>query len=168
MLAALAEGLSVAAAGRVFGHAVGNITTWLTRASRHSAGLHAHLFHGLELLHAQLDELRTTLRNRGQEVWLWLALDAQTKIIAAAELGPRTQATAHALIHRLMQVLACGCIPLFTSDGLNLYFYSLTAHFGSWEETPGTKSGSGRWRRRCCMGSSSNHTGGGSWRGRHA
>jgi len=37
-----------------------------------------------------------------------------------------------------MHVLACGCIPLFTSDGLNLYFYSLTAHFGSWEEVPGT------------------------------
>jgi hypothetical protein len=24
------------------------------------------------------------------------------------------------------------CIPLFTSDGLNLYFYALTAHFGHW------------------------------------
>jgi hypothetical protein len=28
--------------------------------------------------------------------------------------------------------LAPGCIPLFTSDGLNLYFYALTAHFGQW------------------------------------
>jgi len=24
------------------------------------------------------------------------------------------------------------CLPLFTSDGLNLYFYALTAHFGQW------------------------------------
>jgi len=24
------------------------------------------------------------------------------------------------------------CLPLFTSDGLNLYFYALTAHFGDW------------------------------------
>jgi len=24
------------------------------------------------------------------------------------------------------------CLPLFTSDGLNLYFYALTAHFGHW------------------------------------
>ena len=24
------------------------------------------------------------------------------------------------------------CIPLFTSDGLNVYFYALTAHFGHW------------------------------------
>jgi len=138
VLTALAEGLSVAAAGRVFGHAEGTITTWLTRAGSHSAGLHSQLFRNLALLHVQLDELRTTLRNRGQEVWLWLALDARTKIIAAVELGPRTQTTAHALIHGLMHVLASGCIPLFTSDGLNLYFYSLTAHFGSWQEVPGT------------------------------
>ena len=27
-----------------------------------------------------------------------------------------------------------GCLPLFTSDGLNLYFYALTAHFGHWLE----------------------------------
>ena len=24
------------------------------------------------------------------------------------------------------------CLPVFTSDGLNLYFYALTAHFGQW------------------------------------
>src|SRR5205085_4561275 len=35
-------------------------------------------------------------------------------------------------IHSLRQSLAPGCIPLFTSDGLNLYFYALTAHFGQW------------------------------------
>lgn len=38
-----------------------------------------------------------------------------------------------------MFVLAPGCIPVFTSDGLNLYFYSLTAHFGIWVEIVGTK-----------------------------
>ncbi len=31
-----------------------------------------------------------------------------------------------------MQVLALGCVPLFTSDGLDLYFYALIAHFGRW------------------------------------
>ncbi len=32
------------------------------------------------------------------------------------------------------QILAPGCLPLFTSDGLNVYFYALTAHFGHWRE----------------------------------
>lgn len=137
VLAAVAEGLSIGAAVRVFGHAEGTITTWLTRAGMHSERLHSYLFRNLTLPHIQLDELRTTLRNKGQEVWLWLALDAQTKMIAAAQLGPRTQATAHALMHALVQVLTPGCMPLFTSDGLNLYFYTLTAHFGTWVETLG-------------------------------
>jgi hypothetical protein len=39
---------------------------------------------------------------------------------------------AHRVIHSLRERLAPGCIPLFTSDGLNLYFYALTAHFGHW------------------------------------
>src|SRR5262249_37886288 len=33
-------------------------------------------------------------------------------------------------------MLAPGCLPLFTSDGLNLYFYALTAHFGHWSQVP--------------------------------
>src|SRR5215470_10034015 len=39
---------------------------------------------------------------------------------------------AHQLIHALRQILAPGCLALFTSDGRNLYFYTLTAHFGQW------------------------------------
>ena len=35
-------------------------------------------------------------------------------------------------IHSLRRILAPGCLPLFTSDGLNVYFYALTAHFGHW------------------------------------
>ena len=39
---------------------------------------------------------------------------------------------AHLLIHSLQASLAPGCLPRFTSDGLSLYFYALTAHFGQW------------------------------------
>ena len=65
-------------------------------------------------------------------LWLWLAIDPRTKILPVLQLGPRTQNMAHAVIHSLRQRLAPGCLPLFTSDGLNLYFYALTAHFGQW------------------------------------
>src|SRR5262249_45146656 len=40
----------------------------------------------------------------------------------------------HSVIHSLRQILSPGCIPLFTSDGLNLYFSALTAQFGQWRE----------------------------------
>jgi IS1 family transposase/transposase-like protein len=131
ILTALAEGLSVAGAVHTFDHAEATITRWLQRAGAHAERLHGRLFRNLQLLQVQLDELRTTLRDKGHEVWIWIALDAKTKVIASAHLGPRTQAMAHALIHALVQVLA-GCVPVFTSDGLDLYGYALTAHFGEW------------------------------------
>ena len=72
------------------------------------------------------------LRCAKQVLWLWLAIDPCTKILPVLSLGPRTQKMAHLLIHSLRQILAPGCLPVFTSDGLNLYFYALTAHFGQW------------------------------------
>jgi IS1 family transposase len=65
-------------------------------------------------------------------VFLWLAIDPLTKVLPVLQLGPRTQHLAHRDIHTLRQSLALGCLPFFTSDGLNLYFYALTAHFGQW------------------------------------
>src|SRR5262249_1942799 len=81
VLTSLAEGLSVAAATRVFGHRHATITTWLTRAGAHSATLHDGLFLALHLSHLQLDEVRTRLRCRAHVLWLWLAIDPLTKII---------------------------------------------------------------------------------------
>jgi len=134
VLTALAEGLDPSAAERVFGYRQVTITTWLTRAGLHAQRLHERSFCHLHLPHVQLDELRTRLRCATQVLWLWLAIDPRTKLLPVLQLGPRTQHVAHLLIHSLRQVLAPGCLPLFTSDGLNLYFYALTAHFGQWRE----------------------------------
>ena len=127
VLSALAEGLDPSAAERVFGYRQATITTWLTRPGEHKQTLHGRSFCHLHLPHLQLDELRTRLRSRKQVLWLWLAIDPHTKILPMLHLGPRTQHMAHLLIHALRQILSPGCIPLFTSDGLNLYFYALTA-----------------------------------------
>ncbi len=132
VLCALAEGLTVAAAVRVFGHSEGTISTWLTRAGEHSATLHDRWFHHLTFPHLQLDELRTRLRSRMQVLWLWVVLDPLTKLIPVLHLGARTQNAAHGVVHELCHRLAPGCLPVFTSDGLSLYFYALTAHFGQW------------------------------------
>ncbi len=134
VLAALAEGLDPPAAERVFGFRPATITTWLMRAGSHAQLLHERTFCHLHLPHVQLDELRTRLRNAKHVLWLWLAMDPRTKILPVLHVGPRTQNAAHQVIHSLREILAPGCIPLFTSDGLNLYFYALTAHFGQWRE----------------------------------
>ncbi len=150
VLSALAEGLDLSAAERVFGYRQATITTWLTRAGEHAQTLHERSFCHLRLPHLQLDELRTRLRSYKQVLWLWLAIDPSTKIIPVLHLGPRTQNAAHTVIHSLRQLLAPGYLPLFTSDGLNLYFYALTAHFGQWlarRVVEGRKCAGGRWQR---------------------
>ncbi len=140
VLTALAEGLSVSAAVRVFGHRHATITTWLTRAGAHSATLHDRFFQNLTLPHLQLDELRTHLRSHVHALWLWVVVEELTKIIPVLQLGARTQAAAHAVVHELHGRLAPDCLPLFTSDGLNHYFYALTAHFGQWVASVGRRT----------------------------
>jgi IS1 family transposase len=132
VLGALAEGLSVDAAVRVFGHGQLTIQGWLIRAGRQARSLHQHLFRRLQLPHVQLDEIRTQLRRRTAVLWLWLAVDPCTKIVPVLHLGPRTQQSAHAVVHALVAVLAPGCVPVVTSAGLAVYYYALTAHFGQW------------------------------------
>jgi IS1 family transposase len=132
VLSTLAEGLDIGAAVRVFGHGEATITRWRDRAARQAEGLHRHFLHGLHLPHLQLDEIRTHLRAHTRVTWLWLALDPRSKLIPAFALGPRTQLTAHTLVHRLRATLAPTCIPVITTDGLRLYFYAITAHFGRW------------------------------------
>jgi transposase-like protein/IS1 family transposase len=132
VLSALAEGLDPSAAERVFGSRQATIMRWLTRAGRHAEVLHERSFCQLRLPHLQLDELRTRLRSSHHVLWLWLVIDPRTKLLPVLHLGPRTQNAAHSVIHSLRHLLAPGCLPLFSSDGLNLYFYALTAHFGHW------------------------------------
>jgi IS1 family transposase len=132
VLMALAEGMDLAACERIFGHQKATIATWLSRAGQHSQSLHAHFMRGLTLPHLQLDEIRTRLRSRVQVLWLWLAIEPTTKLVPALALGARTQKVAHQLIHQIKLILAAGVVPIFSSDGLNHYYYALCAHFGRW------------------------------------
>jgi hypothetical protein len=70
VLSALAEGLDVGAAVRVFGHGEATITRWRGWAARHAKRVHRHFLHGLQVPHLQLDEIRTRLRARERVTWL--------------------------------------------------------------------------------------------------
>jgi IS1 family transposase len=132
VLAALAEGLDPRPPNGSSAIVRPPSPAFLTRAGKHAQTLHERFFRHLLIPHLQLDELRTRLRCTTQVLWLWLAIDPCTKLLPVLHLGPRTQHMAHLLIHTLRESLAPDCLPLFTSDGLNLYFYALTAHFGQW------------------------------------
>lgn len=98
-LHAIAEGLSLRAAARVFSTSETTIRSWLARAGQHSRNLHDRYLWGLQLSHVQLDEIRLKLYGAAEAKWLWIACDARTKLIPAFALGARTQEFAHQLVH---------------------------------------------------------------------
>jgi transposase-like protein/IS1 family transposase len=137
VMTAMGEGVSIAAASRIFGYSHQTITRWLSRCGQHSERLHNNLFHqAAEVGHLQLDELVTKVKRDTERVWLWTAVAAQNKLILAFHIGRRSSDDAHQLLHLVWQRLKKGCLPVFTSDGLNQYFYGITSHFGFWHKPP--------------------------------
>jgi IS1 family transposase len=133
------KGMSVADISEVLGHSEETVTRWLERSGRHSERLHERLFKQLVVVHIQVDELVTKVRQEGQRVWVWTAADAFSKAWLAWHVGQRTQADAHRLVHQVVQRLDKDCVPVFSSDGLRQYFYALTAHFGQWTQPEGKR-----------------------------
>jgi IS1 family transposase len=125
----------VSALERVTGIKEGTLRTWLTRAGTHAEKLHARFFQELIYGHIQLDELWANLDHQGREMWLWVATEASSKLIPVIEMGPRTLDMAMGVLHALVSTMRPGCLPIFTTDGLKLYFYALTAHFGQWKKS---------------------------------
>ena len=132
VLALMAEGVDVSTMERVMGIGEGTLRTWLTRAGMQAEKLHDSIFQELIFRHIQLDELWANVRHEAQEVWLWVAMEATTKVIPVMKLGLRTLNMAMGVVHELCESMPLGCIPIFTSDELKLYFYALTTHFGHW------------------------------------
>jgi IS1 family transposase len=144
VLLAVNLGLSMANVQLLFGHSDATLRLWLSRAGAHAEKVHTHFFRNLRMGHLQFDELYTTLRDKAHDLWIWVAFDPQSKLIPALRLGPRTQDLAHVLVHAVTLTLAPGCVPACTSDGLKLYYYALTAHFGQWLTDPAT--GRPKWQ----------------------
>src|SRR5882724_2330114 len=118
-----------------------------TRSPRYSLAFSAYFLCDLHLEQLQLDELYAVLRelkdgNLSEDeaiarlerspYWVWTAMDPQSKLLLVVDVGTRTLAMAQRVLHRLVQVLAPGCVPLFLTDGFNEYKTAILAHFGQW------------------------------------
>ncbi len=102
-----------------------------------------------ELKDGNLSEDEAIARLERSPYWVWTAMDPQSKLLVVVDVGTRTLAMAQRVLHRLVQVLAPGCVPLFLTDGFNEYKTAILAHFGQWmhperrqEKGPAPKS---RW-----------------------
>ena len=135
VMTAMSEGVDISAACRIFGHHHTTITRWIECCGHHSERLHERLFHrALTIGHLQLDELVTKVKQDTERLWIWTAVTATSKLIMAFHIGRRSSVDAHQLLHQVWQRLRPEHIPIFTSDGLNQYFYGITAHWGFWEK----------------------------------
>lgn len=135
----LALGVDASALEEVFGVREVTIRTWLCRSGMQGKKLHERFLAELTLIHVQLDELWANVKNGSQDMWLWVAHDATTKLIPVLQVGGRSQEMAFSVVHELKRKLAVGCVPVFSTDGLKHYYYALTAHFGKWEWAGGKK-----------------------------
>ena len=68
--------------------------------------------------------------------WVWAAIDPQSKLLLAIDVGERTLAMAQHLVHQVVEVLAPGRVPPFLTDGLKEYGTALLTHVGQWVQPP--------------------------------
>src|SRR5713101_6669571 len=110
-----------------------------------------HVLHDVRVRQVQLDELFALLsavkagevseaeaieRLERSPQWVWVAMDPESKLVLAIDVGKRTLAMAQRVVHQVVQVLAPDCAPLFLTDGFREYLTALLTHYGHWVQLP--------------------------------
>jgi transposase-like protein/IS1 family transposase len=151
VIACLAEGLGIRGTARVFEIDANTVLKWLVEATEHLHAFSAYFLHDLHLNQVQLDELYATLsavregelseadaieRLSTSPLWVWTAIEPESKLMVGLQVGDRGLAMAQAILHQITQLLAPGCLPLFLSDGNPNYLPAIVSHFGHWVQPP--------------------------------
>lgn len=144
---ALAEGLGLRAVARVFEVDPNTVLQWLVEVADHAMAFSRYFLHDVRVTQVQLDELFALLSAvKAGEVseaeaitrlsrsphWVWTAMDPESKLLLAIDVGDRTLTMAQRLVHQVAEVLAPNCVPLFLTDGFREYITALLTHYGYW------------------------------------
>jgi IS1 family transposase len=151
VIACLAEGLGIRGTARVFEVDPNTVLQWLVEAADQLQAFSRHVLHDVRLRQVQLDELFALLsavkdgvvsaaeaieRLERSPQWVWVAMDPESKLLLAIEVGDRTLAMAQRVVHHVAQVLAPDCAPLFLTDGFRESLTALLTHYGQWVQPP--------------------------------
>jgi hypothetical protein len=151
VIACLAEGLGIRGTARVFEVDPNTVLQWLVEAAEQLQAFSQHILHDVRVRQVQLDELFALLsavkdgevsaaeaieRLERSPQWAWVALDPESKLLLTIAVGDRTLAMAQRVVHRVAQVLAPDCAPLFLTDGFREYLTALLTHYGYWVQPP--------------------------------
>jgi IS1 family transposase len=147
VIACLAEGLGIRGTARVFEVEANTVLGWLVEAAEQLRAFSQHFLHDVRVRQVQLDELFALLsavkegevsaaeaieRLERSPQWVWVAMDPESKLLLAFDVGSRTLALAQRVVHHVAQVLAPDCAPLFLTDGFREYTTALLTHYGQW------------------------------------
>jgi hypothetical protein len=145
VIGCLAEGLGIRGTARVFEVDPNTVLHWLVEAAEQLQAFTSYFLCEVHVQQLQLDELYAVLsavkdgemweeeasqRLSRSPHWVWTAIDSQSKLLLAINVGPRTRAMAQCFVHQVVQVLAPGCVPLFLTDGFKEYATALLTHYG--------------------------------------
>src|ERR1043166_9133364 len=151
VIACLAEGLGIRGTARGFEVDPNTVLQWLGGAAEQLQAFSRHVLHDVRVRQVQLDELFALLSAvKAREVseaealerlersprWVWVAMDPESKLLLAIDVGNRTLAMAQRFVHHVAQVLAPDCAPLFLTDGFKEYLTALLTHYGHWVQSP--------------------------------
>ena len=155
VVACLAEGLGIRGTARVFEVDPNTVLQWLIEAAEQLQAFSRHVVHDVCVQQVQLDELFALLSAvKANEIseakaiallersphWVWVAMDPESKLRLAIDVGDRTRAMAQRVVHHVAQVLTPDCAPLFLTDGFREYLMALLTHYGHWVQPPGHRS----------------------------
>jgi IS1 family transposase len=151
VIACLAEGMGIRGTARVFEVDPNTVLQWLVEATEQLRAFSRYVLHDVRVRQVQLDELFALLSAvKAGEVseaeaierldrsprWVWGAMDPESKLLLAIDVGERTLALAQRVVHQVAQVLAPDCAPLFLTDGFREYMTALLTHYGRWVQPP--------------------------------
>src|SRR5262252_1389786 len=147
VIGCLAEGLGIRGTARVFEVDPNTVLQWLVEAAEQLRAFVQHVLHDIRVHEVQLDEVFALLsavqagevseaeaieRLERSPQWVWVAMDPESKLLLALDVGDRTLAMAQRFVHHVAQVLAPDCAPLFLTDGFREYLTALLTHYGQW------------------------------------
>ena len=127
------------------------VLQWLVEAAEQLQAFSRHVLHDVRVRQVQLDELFALLsavkdgavseaeaiaRLERSPQWVWVAMDPESKLVLALDVGHRTLAMAQRVVHQVAQILAPDCAPLFLTDGFREYLTALVTHYGHWVQLP--------------------------------
>jgi len=151
VIACLAEGLDIRGTARVFEVDPNTVLQWLVDATEQLQAFSRHVLHEVRVRQVQLDELFALLsavkdgevseaeaiaRLERMSQWVWVAMDPESKLLLAIDVGNRTRAMAQRVVHQVAQVVAPDCAPLLLTDGFRAYLTALLTHYGHWVQLP--------------------------------